>query len=53
VVAARDNETLKPCYRRLRDSGKPAKLAYVAIARRLLIYLNSLLRPAAQNPGPL
>lgn len=53
VVAARYNETLKPCYRRLRDSGKPAKLAYVAIARRLLIYLNSLLRPAAHNPGPL
>lgn len=53
VVAARYNETLRPCYRRLRDSGKPAKLAYVAIARRLLIYLNSLLRPAAHNPGPL
>ena len=25
----------------------------LAIARRLLIYLNSLLRPAAQNPGAL
>ena len=53
VVSARYNDTLRPVYRRLRNAGKPAKLAYVAIARRLLIYLNSLLRPAAQNPGAL
>lgn len=51
VVAARYNETLRPCYRRLRDAGKPAKLAYIAIARRLLIYLNSLLSPAVSALG--
>jgi transposase len=53
VVASRYNDTLRPCYRRLRDSGKPAKLAYVAIARRLLVYLNSLLRPSSDIPGSL
>jgi transposase len=45
VVAARWNEALRPLYLRLRARGKPAKLAYVAVARRLLGFLNSLLRP--------
>lgn len=47
VVAARWNDALRPGYLRLRARGKPAKLAYVAVARRLLIYLNALLRPAS------
>jgi transposase len=46
VVAARYNEELRSLYQHLRARGKPAKLAYVAVARRLLVYLNSLLRPA-------
>lgn len=45
VVAARWHEPTREHYRQLRARGKPAKLAYVAIARKLLIYLNSLLRP--------
>lgn len=45
VVAARWNETLRPHYQQLRARGLPAKPAYVAVARKLLIYLNALLRP--------
>lgn len=44
VTAARWNDTLRPYYQQLRARGKPAKLAYVAVARKLLIYLNALLR---------
>jgi len=46
VVAARWNDELRPVYLRLRARGKPAKVAYVAVARRLLTYLNALLRPS-------
>lgn len=46
MVAARWHEPTRLHYRQLRARGKPATLAYVAIARKLLIYLNSLLRPA-------
>lgn len=42
VVAARFNPLFKPFYKRLRESGKPAKVAYVAVARKLLIRLNTL-----------
>lgn len=45
VVAARWNDTLRPHYQQLRARGVPAKPAYVAVARKLLIYLNALLRP--------
>jgi transposase len=45
VVAARWNETLRPHYQQLRARGLPAKPAYVAVARKLLVYLNALLRP--------
>ena len=47
VVAARYNDTLRPHYQQLRARGLPAKKAYVAVARKLLVYLNALLRPAA------
>ena len=50
VVAARWNDTLKPHYQQLRARGVPAKPAYVAVARKLLIYLNALLRPTSA-PG--
>ena len=46
VVAARWHEPTRAHYRQLRARGKPAAVAYVAIARKLLTYLNSLLRPA-------
>jgi transposase len=47
VVAARHNEHLRPFYQRLRASGKPAKVAYVAVARKLLVFLNRLLSDAS------
>lgn len=46
LVAAQHNSTLKTFYKRLRERGKPAKLALIAVARKLLIFLNSLLKPA-------
>ncbi len=50
VVAARWNDTLRPHYQQLRTRGLPAKPAYVAVARKLLIYLNALLR-TTNAPG--
>jgi len=50
VVAARWNDHLRPHYQQLRARGLPAKPAYVAVARKLLIYLNALLRPTSA-PG--
>jgi len=44
LVAARHNEHLRPFYQRLRANGKPPKLALIAVARKLLIFLNRLLR---------
>ena len=44
LVAARHNPILRSFYRRLRDAGKPAKLALTATMRKLLIVLNSSLK---------
>lgn len=46
VVAARHNEHLRPFYLRLRAQGRPAKVAYVAVARKLLVFLNRILKDA-------
>jgi len=51
VVAARHNEHLRPFYLRLRAAGKPAKVAYIAVARKLLIFLNRLLSDAPPLPA--
>jgi transposase len=45
LVAARRNPILAPFYQRLRRAGKPPKLALTAIMRKLLIALNSALKP--------
>lgn len=44
LVATQHNPILKAFYQRLRAKGKPAKVALTASARKLLIYLNSLLK---------
>jgi len=44
LVAARWNPVLRPFYQRLRAAGKPAKLALTAVARKLLVLLNAMLR---------
>jgi len=45
LVAAQHNPTLRTFYLRLRAAGKPAKLALTASMRKLLIMLNSALKP--------
>jgi transposase len=45
LVAARHNPVLHAFYQRLRAAGKPAKLALTATMRKLLIVLNSSLKP--------
>lgn len=47
MVAARWHEPTRLHYRQLRARGKAASAAYIAIARKLLTFLNSLLRPAS------
>jgi transposase len=44
LVAARRNPILAPFYQRLRQAGKPPKLALTATMRKLLIVLNSVLK---------
>jgi transposase len=44
VAASRSNSRFKAAYRALRDAGKPPKLAFIAIARKLLVTANALLR---------
>jgi transposase len=44
LVAIRHNPPLRSFYRRLRDTGKPARLAIVAVMRKLLTTLNAIIR---------
>jgi len=44
LVGMRYNPVLKDFYQRLRAAGKPAKLALIAVARKLLVILNAMLR---------
>lgn len=44
LAAARYNPALKAFYARLRDAGKAAKVALVAVARKLLTILNAMIR---------
>jgi transposase len=44
MAAARFNPLLAGLHRRLRDAGKPPKLAFVAVARKLLTLLNAIAR---------
>jgi transposase len=44
LVAARHNPVLRTFYQRLRAAGKPAKVALTAVARKLLVLLNAILR---------
>jgi transposase len=46
LVGSRHNPLLRAFYRRLRDAGKPAKVALVACMRKLLTIINSMIREA-------
>ena len=48
MIASRYNPELKAFYERLRESGKPAKVAYVAVARKLLTILNAIVRDQSE-----
>jgi transposase len=44
LCASRANPILQAVYQRLRAAGKPHKVALVAVMRKLLVYLNALLK---------
>lgn len=44
LVAVRHNPMLRAIYRRMVDAGKPKMVALVACMRKLLIYLNAMIR---------
>jgi transposase len=44
LVASRRNPVIASFYRRLRDLGKPAKVALTACMRKMLVMLNAILR---------
>jgi transposase len=44
IAATRHNPLIRPYYRRLRDQGKPVKVAIVACMRKLLTIANAVLR---------
>ena len=44
MTASRFNPTLAALYQRLRQAGKPPKLAFIAVARKLLVALNAIAR---------
>jgi transposase len=51
VSAARYNPVLRVFYRRLRDAGKPAKVALVATMRKLLTIVNTMIKHQSKwNP---
>jgi transposase len=44
LVAARTNPNFNHIYKEMRGAGKPAKVALVAIARRIVALANALMR---------
>jgi transposase len=44
ISGIKSNNVLREFYKRLRDEGKPGKVAVIAVARKLLIILNSKMR---------
>lgn len=50
LVAVRHHPGLREFYQRLRNNGKPVKVALIAAMRKLLLILNAILRPLCQTP---
>jgi transposase len=46
--AARFNPVLRPMYQRMIEAGKPPKVAFIALARKLLTILNAMVRDGTQ-----
>ncbi|MET3794745.1 hypothetical protein [Aquamicrobium terrae] len=54
LAAACHNPVLKPVAQRLKTHGKPHKLVIVAIARRLVIIANAILKTSTPwRPNPI
>jgi transposase len=51
LSAIRHNPDIKTFYKRLRDQGKPQKVAHIAAARKIIVILNAMLRDAGRNPA--
>lgn len=51
LVASRANPILKEFYLRLRAAGKPAKVALVALMRKLIVLMNHLLKNLSLEPS--
>jgi len=51
LVASRSNPILKEFYLRLRAAGKPAKVALVALMRKLIVLMNHLLKNLSLEPS--
>lgn len=52
LVAVRHNPPLRAYYKRLREAGKPAKAALVAVMHKLVIILNAIIRDSKPwNPA--
>jgi len=49
LAAVRHHPPLRQFYQRLRNNGKPAKVALIAAMRKLLLILNAILRPLQQQ----
>ena len=43
IVAIRHNPLLKEFYQRLKDNGKPSKVALTAVMRKLLVLCNRIM----------
>ena len=52
LVGSRHNDVLKEFYQKLLAKGKPKKLALTAVMRKLLCYLNSLMKKHLQHDQP-
>ena len=52
VASVRCNPVLRPYYRRLRATGKPAKVALVAAMHKMILILNAMLKTQTAISGP-
>ncbi len=44
IVAIRCNEQMRMFYKKLKEQGKPSKVALIAVARKMIVILNAQIR---------
>ena len=52
LAAMRHNPWAKALYAKLRSAGKPAKVALIAIARKLIVFINAMLAKRTNWEAP-